>query len=399
MLGDKIVPMKRRLLSGIGINILLLGVVSLLTDVSSEMMMPILPMFITALGGTAFVVGLIGGLGDSIASILKVFSGYWSDRYGRRKPFVFSGYLVSAVSKLLLGLSTMWQHVLILRSTERVGKGVRDAPRDAIIADSSLNEVRGKAFGIHQAMDTTGAIGGSLLAFVLFWLLGLQFKTIILACAVIAFFALIPFYWVKEVRREPQKTSLGISFRTLPKDLKWFVLIASVFALGNFTYMFFILRAQDSFSGVFSERLAVGIPILLYVLYNVVYALFSIPAGMLSDRVGRGRVLLLGYSLFGLTSLGFAFFHSLTSFIILFALYGLVYALVEGTERALVSDLAPEEIRGTALGTFHTCIGLVALPAGLIAGALWEYITPGATFVYGGILGLTAAVLLKVWLR
>jgi MFS family permease len=391
--------MKRRLFRGIGINILLLGIVSFLTDLSSEMMMPILPMFITALGGTAFVVGLIGGLGDSIASILKVFSGYWSDRYGRRKPFVFSGYAVSSLAKLFLAFSTLWQHVLIFRSVERVGKGLRDAPRDAIIADSASTEVRGTAFGIHRAMDTAGAVGGSLLAFLLFWFLGLEFKTIILVCAIIAFFALIPFYRVREVKREPREIGLSISFKGLPRRLKGFILIATIFTLGNFTYMFFILRAQDFFTGVVSERAAFAIPILLYVLYNTVYALLSIPSGMLSDRIGRCQVLLLGYLLFGLTCLGFAFLDSLAAFIVLFALYGLVYALVEGTQRAFVCDLASEELRGTALGTLHTCISLAALPASLIAGALWQHIDPWATFVYGCALGLTAAVLLKVWLR
>ena len=391
--------MKRRIFSGIGINILLLGLVSLLTDLSSEMMLPILPLFITALGGTAFIVGLIGGLGDSIASILKVFSGYWSDRYGKRKPLVFSGYGVSAVAKLFLALSTLWQHVLVVRSLERVGKGLRDAPRDAIIADSALTEVRGTAFGIHRAMDTTGAIGGSLLAFLLFWFLGLEFKTILLVCAVIAFFALIPFYRVREAKREPQGISLGISFRALPGKMRLFILIATIFAMGNFTYMFFILRAQDFFTLEVSERAAAAIPILLYVLYNTVYALSSVPAGMLSDRIGRRNVLLLGYALFGLTCLGFAFLESLPSFVILFALYGLVYALVVGTERAFAADLAPEELRGTALGTLHTSIGLAALPASLIAGALWYHIDPGATFVYGFALGLTAAMLLRVCLR
>jgi MFS family permease len=391
--------MKRGLFRGIGINILLLGIVSFLTDLSSEMMMPILPMFITALGGTAFVVGLIGGLGDSIASILKVFSGYWSDRYGRRKPFVFSGYMVSSLAKLFLAFSTLWQHVLIFRSVERVGKGLRDAPRDAIIADSALTEVRGTAFGIHRAMDTAGAVGGSLLAFLLFWFLGLEFKTIILTCAIIAFFALIPLYRVREAKREPQEIGLSIGFKGLPRRLKGFVLIATIFTLGNFTYMFFILRAQDFFTGVVSERAAFAIPILLYVLYNTVYALLSIPFGMLSDRIGRCQVLLLGYSLFGLTCLGFAFLDSLAAFIVLFTLYGLVYALVEGTQRAFVCDLASEKLRGTALGTLHTCISLAALPASLIAGALWQYIDPWATFVYGCALGLTAAMLLKVWLR
>jgi MFS family permease len=386
---------KKRFFQGLGVNVFLLGLVSLLTDLSSEMVLPILPMFITTLGGTAFAVGLIGGLGDSVASALKVLSGYWSDRFGVRKPFVFWGYGISAVAKVSLGFSALWQHALISRSAERVGKGLREAPRDAIIADSVEGQVRGRAFGIHRAMDTTGAIGGSLLAFLLFWYFDLEFKVIILAGGVIAFAALVPFLRIAEVKREPQKNrGLGVSFRVLPRQLKWFVLIATVFALGNFTYMFYVLRAQDAFGGMVSEKSAVGIAILLYALYNLVYALLSIPAGILSDRVGRGKVLTLGYLLSGLTCLGFALLHSTAALVVLFIFYGLVSALVVGAERAFACDLAPEDARGTALGTLHTFIGLVALPAGLIAGALWEHFGSWTTFVYGGVLGLTAGVLM-----
>jgi len=392
--------MRKRLFAGIGVNILLLGMVSLLTDLSSEMMVSILPMYITSIGGTAFIVGLTGGLGDSISSMLKVFSGYWSDRTGRRKPFVFFGYGASAVAKLALAFSTTWQQILGFRAVERTGKGMRDAPRDAIIADSASPEVRGKAFGIHRTMDTTGAIGGSLLALLLFWVFGLNFKTIILACAIVAFASLIPFVWVRDVRREPQKRTLGLSFRALPRELKFFVAVATVFALGNFTSWFFVLRARDFFlAETASEDKAAAIAIGLYCLFNVVYAGFSIPVGILSDRIGRGRVLLLGYSLFGFTFLGFAFLHSVATYVIFFILYGLVYAFVEGAERAFVCDMAPEHVRGTALGTLHTAVGLVALPAGMIAGLLWEYVAPWTAFVYGGSLGLIAAVLLLLGMR
>ena len=391
--------MRKRLFAGIGMNVLLLGIVSLLADLSSEMMIPILPMYITTLGGSAFVVGLTGGLGDSISSMLKVFSGYWSDRTGKREPFVVFGYGVSALAKLGLALSTAWQHILIFRSVERTGKGLRDAPRDAVIADSTAPEVRGKAFGIHRAMDTTGAIGGSLSAFLLFWAFGLEFKTIVLICAIVAFASLVPFVWMKDVEREPQKRSLGLSFRALPTELKYFVFVATVFALGNFTSWFFVLRASDFFGELVSERAAVAIAIALYCLFNVVYAAFSIPVGILSDRIGRGRVLLAGYALFGITFLGFALLHSVVSFVIFFILYGLIYATVKGTERAFVCDMAPEDTRGTAFGTLHTAIGLVALPAGMIAGLLWEHIAPWATFVYGGSLGLIAAALLLLGMR
>ncbi len=387
--------MKKRFLQGLSVNVFLLGLVSLLTDLSSEMVMPILPMYITALGGTAFAVGLTGGLGDSVASALKVFSGYWSDRFGVRKPFVFWGYALSAMAKLSLAFSTVWQHAMIARSVERVGKGVREAPRDAIIADSTGYRVRGKAFGVHRAMDTTGAIGGSLLAFLLYWVFDFQFEWIILACAAVAFVALVPLFRVAEVRREPQKNrGLEVSFKALPGQLRWFVLIAAIFALGNFTYMFFVLRAQDIFGEVASDRDAVGLAILLYALYNVVYAVMSIPAGVLSDRIGRGRILVLGYLLFGLTCMGFAFLDSRASLVVLFVVYGLVHALVVGAERAYACDLAPEDGRGTALGTLHAFVGLVALPAGLIAGTLWDSFGAWATFAYGGGLGLVAALLM-----
>jgi len=380
------------------INIILLGIMSFLTDTSSEMMMPILPMFIVALGGAPLAVGLIGGLGDSVSSILQVFSGYWSDKFGRRKPFVFSGYAVSAIAKLFLPLSTIWQHILVLRPSERVGKGLRTAPRDAIIAESAGAGVRGKAFGIHRAMDTSGAILGSALVLILFWFLGLDFRPILLVSAIIAFFALAPLCLVREKVRKPGKFTLKISLKALPKDLRMFVLIATIFALGNFTYMFFILSAQDFFTQMFPERMAIAIPILLYMLFNIVYTSFSIPSGMLSDKIGRRNVLLLGYLLFGLTCLGFASLHSTTSFVILFCLYGLAYASIDGTQRAFTSDLSSEEVRGTALGTFHTSLSLATLPASLIAAVLWQYVNPSAAFIYGAILSLTALILLKTYL-
>jgi MFS family permease len=368
-------------------NVILLGVVSFLNDLSSEMIMPILPMFITALGGTGLVVGLIGGLRESVSGILKVFFGWFSDKTKKRKIFVFSGYLTSALFKLLLAFSKIWQHILILASLERVGKGIRTAPRDAIIAQSMPKE-RGKGFGIHRALDTFGAVAGSILVFFLFWVFGLSFRKIIFMAAILAFFSLIPLFFVKERQREGQKANFKIGLKDLPQPLKLFILISALFALANFSYMFFILRAQEFFGGKFS----VGAPILLYILFNIFYALFAIPFGNLSDRIGKKSVIVFGYLLFSLTSLGFVVFHSPIAFVVLFALYGMVYAIIDGNQRAFVADLSSQELRATALGTFHTASGLMALPASLIAGFLWQ-INPSATFIYGAGISMVAVVL------
>ena len=366
------VPMRNKYLKGISANVFLLGIVSFLNDLSSEMIMPILPMFVTALGGAGLTVGLVGGFRDSISSILKVFCGYWSDRTGKRKLFVSSGYLTSSLFKLFLAFSKTWQHILIFAGLERVGKGVRTAARDTIIAESMAKE-RGKGFGIHRALDTSGAILGSIVVFLLFWFFGFSFRLIILIAGVIAFASLIPLRFVKEGKTEPRDITLKIGLKNLPKSLKLFVLISGIFALGNFSYMFFIIRAQQ----FFTAKLSIAVPILLYVLFNIFYAAFAIPLGALSDKIGREKVIILGYLLF----------------IVLFALYGITYAAVDGNQRAFVSDLSSQQLKATALGTFHTTIGLMALPASLIAGFLWQNIAPEITFIYGSIPGFISVLL------
>jgi len=376
---------------GIVINILLLGIVSFLNDLSSEMIMPILPMFITSLGGAGLIVGLIGGLRDSISSILKVFCGYWSDKEGKRKIFVTSGYLTSSIFKLFLVFSKTWQHILVFTGLERVGKGLRTAPRDAIIADSMPKE-KGKGFGIHRTLDTSGAILGSIVVFLLFWFLGFDFKSIIFIAAILSFLSLIPLHFVKQGKGEPQEITLKIGLKNLPKSLKLFILISSIFALANFSYMFFILRAQESFTG----KLSIGVPILLYILFNIFYAAFAIPFGTLSDKIGRRKVIVFGYFLFSLISLGFAFLKTLSSFILLFALYGIVYATIDGNQRAFVSNLSSGDLRATALGAFHTTTGLVALPASLIAGFLWQ-INPSITFIYGSAVSISSVILFLIF--
>ncbi len=372
-------------------NVVILGIVSFLNDLSSEMIIPILPMFITSLGGGGLAIGAIGGLRESIASLLKVICGWWSDTTGRRKIFLSSGYALSSGFKLLLALSKTWQQVLVFAGLERVGKGMRTAPRDAIIADS-MPGTRGKAFGIHRALDTLGALLGSVLVFLLYWFLGLDLGKVILIAALVAFSSLLPIYFVREIKGKPQFRNLKVNLMSLPHNLRLFILAATIFTLGNFSYMFFILRAQHLFEG----RLAIGAPILLYVLFNIFYAGFALPFGLLSDRIGRRPVLVVGYGLFAGVCFGFVFLDSRLAFGFLFALYGIVHAIVDGNQRAMVSDLAPAQIKATALGAFHTATGLATLPASLLAGILWQ-VKPEATFAYGAIVSLAAVVALLIW--
>jgi len=356
---------------------MLLGFVSLLNDISSEIIQPILPIFITSLGGGSLALGLIGGVSDGLPSILQVFAGYWSDCLGKRKPLVIAGYAISAFGKLFLPISATWEQVFVLKTLERTGKGVRTAPRDALISESIDKSLRGRGFGLHRAMDSLGAVIGSIMAYLL-WQRGLSFSSIFIVAAVLAIAALIPFKLVQEQKRSPN-CQVRPKLSDLSPDLRKFLVVASLFSLGNFSYMFFILRAQTFFRG--AE--AVAAPLLLYVLFNFVYASLSMPMGIWSDRMGRKNVLALGYAIFVLTALGFAFVSSLTGLIILFALYGLVYAIIDASQSAFVSDLSQASLRSTSLGLYYAATGVAAILASLVAGGLWSIFGPQAAFLFG----------------
>ncbi|XRO76235.1 MFS transporter [Methanocaldococcus sp. 10A] len=374
-------------------NVYLLGFTSFLNDMSSEMIMPILPMLITSFGGGSLSIGLVGGLREFIPNILMVLIGYYSDKVRKRKIFVILGYLTSSMFKLLLGLSKSWLSAVIFSSLERMGKGIRTAPRDAIISES-MPKTFGKGFGIQRAFDTAGAILGSTISLLFILFFQYKFNQIILIAAVIGFFSIIPLYFVKEKKTDSNnnKITFRVGIKNLPKELKLFILISAILTLSNFSYMFYILRAQE-FLMIVDEKMAIVIPIALYILYNIFYATFSIPFGILSDKIGRKSVLTLGYILYGITSLGFAYFISQKSLILLFALYGIAYASFAGNQKAYVSDLSSEDIRATALGLFYTVVGLTSLPASLIAGYLWK-INPEITFLYGSFLAIFSGLLL-----
>ncbi len=382
---------RKELATRIGRNVILLGIISFLNDASSEIIKPILPLLIVALGGNELILGLISGLMESTSSLLKVFSGYISDRVGKRKPIVFSGYLTSAVFKLLLSVSTVWYHIMIFATFERVGKGIRTAPRDAIISES-MPERKGKGFGIHRALDTAGAVLGACMAFILTSLMGFAYTRSILIAAILSFISLIPFLWVREVRRVSSQSGFFRGLKEIPPYLKKFLLVAGIFAFANISYMFFMRRAQVVYGNDNSV-------LLLYILFNISYAIFAYPFGVLSDRVGRKNVLVSGYILFAIVFIGFTILSSEYGLVLLFLLYGLVYAIVDANQRAFVSDLSTENIRATSLGLFHTTVGIIALPAGMIAGYLWTEFGYHFTFLYGFAMSLIAAFLLILFFR
>ena len=390
-------------------NIVLLGLTSLLADFSSEMIQPLLPFFIAALGGAGIAVGLVGGVGDALAALFKVFSGYWADRSKKYKKFVYLGYGFSAIAKFFFPLAKIWTHIFILRPVERIGKGLRDAPRDAIVSESIRESQRGGGFGIQRAMDSLGAILGSIFVFILFLDFGFSFQKIFFIAAIIALTAIIPLFFVREPRAlKISEGNHNLSFKNLPSRLKKFILIATLFHLANFNYMFFILKAGDVFKNFGElpypqflkffinsfepEKLVIALPILLYIFFNIFDASLSVPAGWLSDKIGRKPVLTMGYSLFALTSFGFVFADGLAPLLGLFALYGAFKAFIDANQKAFVSDLSGVEMRATSLGAFETSIGLALIPAGLIAGYLWN-INPAYPFWYGFAVSLVAITL------
>ena len=379
---------KKNFFKGLTTNIFILGLVSLLTDLSSQMVFPLIPLFLTTtLGAGAYAVGIVEGAAETTASLLKVISGYWSDKIKKRKPFVLLGYSLSSVTKPLFALAYTWPFVLFIRVVERIGKGLRTAPRDALVAESCDKNVRGKAYGLQRAMDGIGSISGAVLAFLLLPSLG--YRKIFLFAFIPAIIAVFFILFVKEKKmpsKEVRKISLKVSFRELPLNLKLFIAASSVFALGHFGYAFLLLRAKNI-------GLTDDMTILMYVLFYVVYTLFIIPSGILSDKIGRKPVLAMGYLIFAITSLGLIYTSDLYGILLFFVIYGIFYAMVDGVQRAFVVDLAPKHLKATALGTFHTAVGLVALPGGYIAGMLWDKISPEATFVYGFLLAMVSLIL------
>lgn len=396
----------RSKIRGLPRNVWAVSLTSFLMDISSEMVINILPLFLlNVLGVRTNIIGIIEGVAEATSSILKVFSGWFSDKLGGRKWIAVAGYGISALTKPFFYIANSWGAVAGIRWADRVGKGVRTAPRDALVADSVQSEQRGLAFGFHRAADTGGAMVGLLIASLAVWLaqsnsqqLGENtFRTIVLISLIPAFLAVISLaIGARDVKKKEEVSAPKITIKGLGKPFLIFLLIVGTFDLGNSSDAFLVLRAQERGMSI------LGILLMLAV-FNLVYALISTPAGVLSDRIGRRKVIIGGWLIYGLIYLGFALAQQPWHIWGLYIAYGLYYGLAYGTAKAMVADLVSPELRGTAYGTYNAILGIIDFPASLIAGLLWqgaggwEGFGPAAPFLFGSGMAFIAAILMFLW--
>ncbi|MEE8369503.1 MAG: MFS transporter [Dehalococcoidia bacterium] len=378
---------------GVKRPVFIFGVVSFLTDISSEMVYPLVPLFLTsALGVPLVAVGLIEGLAEGAASVFKTVGGWASDRLRMRRPLVFAGYALSAVAKPLLAAASTWPLVLGVRFGDRAGKGIRTAPRDAILADVTPPAERGRAFGFHRAADTLGAVVGPAVSLGLLAIFADNFRLIFLLAFIPAVAGVGLITLVRE--RPPAAAAPAAGergFRKMGRGFYVFLAVSLLFALGNSSDAFLLLRAKD-------VGLSTSEVVLSYMLFNLVYAAVAMPAGIASDRLGRRNVIALGFAVYAAVYLGFGLVAGPATIWPLFAVYGLYMALTEGVGRAFVADFVPSERRATALGLYQGAMGAMLLLSSVLAGLLWDLIGPAVPFYLGGATALAALVALLVGL-
>jgi MFS family permease len=428
--------------------VIMLGLVSLFTDAASEMIYPLIPVFVSALGSGAIMLGIIEGIAETTASMLKLASGIISDKTGKRKVLVLIGYSLSSFIRPLTGLVTAAWQIVVIRMADRIGKGIRTAPRDALIAASVDESIRGKSFGFHRAMDHTGAVIGPVLAIITLSVLfaGFEMTSTLQALRWTFFIALIPgllavitiiFFVTEKAPADDKSRIFEISFRDFDRNFRTYLLIMILFTLGNSSDAFLLFRVEEAIkkSGAVADFVAgnsflngimsrIGdaatreqvinilfLP-LIWAFFHVIKVGFSTPLGSLSDRIGRKKVINIGWAIYAIVYISFAFLTFLPSrfqiaaTFILFAVYALFYAFSEGAEKAFVSDLVKDRHRGTAYGMFNFAIGLGALPASILFGFLYsafDRIMPGFggtfAFGFGGIIAIISMILLSALIK
>lgn len=383
--------MVQKKIFGFSSNVFYTGVVSFLTDTSTKMVYSVMPMFLMSIGASKTSLSLIEGVAESTASLLKAFSGYWSDKIGRNKPFMLIGYGLSALVMPLYATVVTPLQMLFYRFAERVGKGIRTAPRDSLVAGSVEKNETGKSFGLHKAMDNSGAILGPLLAFFILSLQPDSFRLIFLLAAIPGLLGVIVLiYGIKEAKKKKESLLQKFKFRDFPKRFYLFLFIIFIFTLGNSTDALLIVKANE-----------VGVKVtfipLVYLISSIVSVALAIPFGSLSDRIGREKLLIAGFLIYAVVYFGFGFTGNIQTIIALFALYGVYSASTDGVQKALVSDLVDKNKKGTGLGMYNALLGITLLPASLIAGLLYDKINSSIPFYFGAATAALSAILMTIF--
>ncbi|HPV26055.1 MAG TPA: MFS transporter [Bacteroidales bacterium] len=373
-------------------NILFTGLTSFLTDTSVKMIYSVMPMFLMSIGASKASLGLIEGVAESTASLIKALSGFWSDRIGRNKPFMLIGYAISAIVLPLYAFVISPMQVLFLRFTERIGKGIRTAPRDSLIAASVTNNETGKGFGLQKAMDNSGAIAGPLMAFALLSLFPDNYRLIFLIAgipAIAGIFVII--FGIKEVKRNKRELLKKFRLRDYPKRYWFFLAIIFVFTLGNSTDALLLVKANEA-------GIKVAFIPLVYLITSLVSVIAAIPAGTLSDRIGKEKLLVAGFLIYAVVYLFFGLNVGEGALFVLFALYGLYSAATDGIQKAFVADVTDANKKGTALGIYNALLGITLLPASLIAGILYDRVNSSIPFLFGAAMALLATIMMAVYM-
>jgi len=377
----------QRYFAGLSRNTFLLALSSLFADISTEMLYPVLPVFLTqVLHASGSIVGLVDGFAQATQNIVQGFSGTISDHLQRRKPVALVGYLMAAVAKPLMGMAPVWQALFAARLLDRIGTGTRSAPRDALVASSVAEQDRGKAFGLEGLGDNAGAFLGPLLALLLLYVLHLDLRTVFYCAIIPGLLAVLMVLLVTETQvRVPAKSRIDVNLRRLPRAYWQYLLATALFCAGSSSNAFLILQTRDV--GVSLET-----TILIYAAFNLVAALISYPAGTLSDRLGRRNVLLAAFAVFLVTYLGFALTRNVALIGTLFVLYGLYQGIFRAVGKALASDLVPQDMRASGVGWYSTTVGLLQLLASIVAGQLWDRLGHSSVFFFGALFAFIGGV-------
>ena len=383
---------EKKKIFGFSRNVFYTGIISFLTDTSTKMVYSVMPMFLLSMGASKTSLSLIEGIAESTAALIKTFSGYWSDKIGRNKPFMLIGYGISAVVMPLYAFVASPLQVLYLRFIERTGKGIRTAPRDSLVAASVDNGEMGRSFGLHKAMDNSGAIVGPLVAFVLLLLLPGNFRLIFLfggIPAILGIFVII--FGLKEAKKDEENLLKKFRFSDYPKRFYLFLGIIFIFTLGNSTDALLMVKANE-----------VGIKVtfipLVYLITSVVSVILSIPLGSLSDRIGREKLLIAGYLIYAVVYFGFGITSDIAVIAGLFALYGVYTASTDSVQKAFVSDIVDKNKQGTGMGIYNALIGITLLPASLIAGLMYDKINSSVPFYFGAVTAILSAILMLIFI-